>query len=169
LTKIINIRIFKLETYFFANDTTSGERCNVLKNFFSTIAEGTAVRERQERGLHTAYGDAMDPDIALAVPVQKARWVVAAVPGHRTALTHDDPRLTLLGTLQSNEFAGKVAVTADTEKEAGVLREKGADLVLMPFRDAADQAVDLLLGRNRRGVAPEPVAVAERDGAEGAF
>ncbi len=127
-----------------------------------------AVRDRQSRGLHTSYGDAMDPDISLALPIRKAQWVVAAMPGQRIGLTHDDPRLTLLGTLRGHGFVGKIAVTADTMKDAAELRDKGADLVLMPFRDAADQAVDLLLGRNRRSAAPEELAMAgdsKRDGA----
>ncbi len=126
-----------------------------------------AVRDRQSRGLHTSYGDAMDPDISLALPLRKAQWVIAAVPGHRTGLTHDDPRLTLLGTLRAHGFAGKVAVTADTMKDADLLRSRGADLVLMPFRDAADQAVDLLLGRQRRPAAPEPIATAVESEGQG--
>jgi len=113
------------------------------------------VRDRQNRGLYTSYGDAMDPDIYLALPLRTAKWVIAAVPAHRIGLTHDDPRLTLLSTLRSHEFAGKIAVTAHTVNEAELLRDKGADLVLMPFRDAADQAVELLLGRNSQPAASE--------------
>ncbi len=120
-----------------------------------------AVRERQQRGLLTSYGDAMDPDIYPALPIRRAKWVIAAIPGHRSVLTDDDPRLTLLATLRSHDFAGKIALMAYTSSDAELLRGRGADLVLMPFRDAADQAVDLLLGRNRPRPAPEPLAVAE--------
>lgn len=115
-----------------------------------------AVRNRQNNGLHTSYGDAMDPDIPLVLPMHKAQWIIATVPGHRPGLTHDDPRLTLLDTVRRHNFAGKVAITADNMKDAALLRSRGADLVLMPFRDAADQAIDLLLGKNR------PPAMAEQ-------
>ncbi len=117
-----------------------------------------AVRDRQARGLHTSYGDAMDPDIALSVPLRRARWVVSAVSRRQIGLTHEDPRLTLLNTLQGLAFPGKIAIMADSQRDADTLREKGADLVLLPFRDAADQAVDLILGTNRRPASPEPEA-----------
>ncbi len=120
-----------------------------------------AVRERQQRGLLTSYGDAMDPDIYPVLPIRKVQWVIAAVPGYRTGLTHDDPRLTLLNTLRGHDFAGKIALTAYTAADVELLRDRGADLILMPFRDAADQAVDLLLGRTRNSAAPEPAAAGE--------
>lgn len=113
------------------------------------------VHQRQSLGLSTVYGDAMDPDIPLSLPLRQAQWAVVAMPGHRIALTHDDPRIALLGALRSHDFAGKVAVTADSVKDAENLRERGVDLVLMPFRDAADQAADLLLGERRVDAMPE--------------
>ncbi len=126
-----------------------------------------AVRDRQRRGLLTSYGDAMDPDIALALPLRSAQWVIAALPSHRAGLTHDDPKLTLLNTLRSHQFAGKVAVTAESAKDAKTLREKGADLVFLPFRDAADQAVELLLGSNRQGTTTEEFAMAKGNKQDG--
>ncbi len=126
------------------------------------------VSARQSRGLITSYGDAMGPEITLAMPVRRARWIIAAVPGLRTGLTHNDPRLVLLSTLRDHGLSGEVAVTADNEKDAAMLRDKGADIVLMPFRDAADRAVELLLARHARDVTSNPVTLDENNKPMGA-
>jgi ribosomal 30S subunit maturation factor RimM len=46
--------------------------------------------------------------------------------------------------VRAHGYTGKVALTAHTDEDAERLRTDGADLVLLPFVDAADQAVDLL-------------------------
>ncbi len=105
------------------------------------------VRYWQRTGLAARYGDAGDPELVGHLPLAGVRWVISAVPEHETGLTHTDPRLTLMAALREAGYQGKVAVTAHREAEVARLSAAGADLVLLPFRDAADQAVDLLLGR----------------------
>jgi hypothetical protein len=51
----------------------------------------------------------------------------------------------LIQALRFHGFTGKVAVAAPRAIEVERLREAGADLVLLPFQDAADQAVALML------------------------
>jgi len=50
----------------------------------------------------------------------------------------------LLHALQHNEFAGCAALTADTVQHREFLLTAGADVVLLPFRDAAAEAADML-------------------------
>jgi hypothetical protein len=105
-----------------------------------------AVRHARAQGFDVVFGDATDPELLAHLPFAGARWVVSAVPEHDTGVTHDDPRLSLIRSLRDAAFAGRVAVAARLERSAERLAEAGADLVLMPFRDAAAQAADLLLG-----------------------
>jgi hypothetical protein len=43
-------------------------------------------------------------------------------------------------------FTGRIAVASQRAVDVDRLREAGADLVFLPFQDAADQAVALILG-----------------------
>jgi hypothetical protein len=52
----------------------------------------------------------------------------------------------LIQALRFHGFTGRIAVAAPRSIDVDRLREAGADLVLLPFQDAADQAVALLLG-----------------------
>jgi len=54
--------------------------------------------------------------------------------------------LVLLHGLRDYGYKGRVAVTAHTTPDAGKLRQAGADRVLIPYADAAAEAVDNLFG-----------------------
>ena len=66
-------------------------------------------------------------------------------------MTHEDTRIAMISTLRKFGYEGKIAVTSQRGAALERLKEAGADLILFPFQDAADQAVDLLTGE-----APEP-------------
>jgi hypothetical protein len=66
--------------------------------------------------------------------------VVCAVPLRET-------NLTLLHALREHGFEGRVALSAHSAADGALLEEAGADLVLIPFADAAIQAVDVLSGQ----------------------
>ncbi len=100
-----------------------------------------AIREARARGLPTQYGDAEDPELTGTLPLQQAKWIVSTTP-------LVDVGLALLHALREHGYEGKVILTAHTDAEAERLKAGGADLVLLPFVDAADQAVDLLTGVN---------------------
>jgi hypothetical protein len=95
-------------------------------------------------GLEACYGDASDPDFIAALPLASARWVVSAVPAPPGGVAHEDHRLALLDALRAQGFAGRVAVTALRRAERAALQARGADLVLLPFSDAADRAAEEL-------------------------
>jgi hypothetical protein len=52
--------------------------------------------------------------------------------------------LNLLQTIRERKFRGRVALTARWEMEAEAFLRAGADLVLRPYADAAEQAVEIL-------------------------
>lgn len=97
---------------------------------------------RRQGGLgHTAvcYGDAEDPEFLAGLPLQQASWVLSSVREMRI-------NLALLHGLRVYGYQGRVAVTAHTTSDAGQLKRAGADQVLIPYADAAVEAVDNLFG-----------------------
>lgn len=105
-----------------------------------------AVRRWRDLGLEAHFGDASDPEFVAELPFRGAEWMVSTVPIHPTGLSHEDTRRTLIQLTRSAGFAGRIAAashsTGDTEGMVGA----GVDLVLEPFQDAADRAVELLCG-----------------------
>ncbi|MCE8005856.1 MAG: sodium:proton exchanger [Aestuariivita sp.] len=103
-----------------------------------------AVRHARGQGLDVVFGDATDPEFLAHLPLKDVQWVVSAVPEHDTGVTHDDPRRSLIRAMKDLGFAGRIAVSAHHETTAHRLREAKADLVLMPYADAAAQAATLI-------------------------
>ncbi|ACK72974.1 sodium/hydrogen exchanger [Gloeothece citriformis PCC 7424] len=91
------------------------------------------VRFWKKKGVLAFYGDAEDPEFTATLPLREAKWIVSTLPGERIGLV-------LLHTLQHHHFQGKIALTSHNLKEMKTLQKAGADLVLLPFRDAATQA-----------------------------
>ncbi len=118
--------------------TNAGRR--VLGVDFSPVA----VRHARSKGFDVVFGDATDPEFLAHLPLDDVEWVVSAVPEHDTGLTHDDPRRSLIGAMKDLGFAGRIAVSAHHEATAEGLRDAKADLVLMPYADAAAQAATLI-------------------------
>ena len=119
-----------------------------------------AVRHARAQGFDVIFGDATDPEMLAHLPLKQVTWAVSAVPEHDTGVTHDDPRRSLIGSLRDLKFEGRIAVSAHSEDTADKLEVAGADLVLMPFRDAATRAAALVLS----GAAPRNAETADPEG-----
>ncbi len=102
------------------------------------------VRAWCRAGHPAVYGDSSDPELVASLPLSHARWVVSAAPAVTGALTHEDHRLALLDALRELKFQGQVAVTAHGRGEVEGLQARGANLVLLPFQDAAARAAELI-------------------------
>lgn len=105
-----------------------------------------AVKRWRELGLETEFGDASDPEFVAELPLARAEWMVSTVPIHPTGLSHEDTRTTLIQLTRTSGFRGRIAVASHHARDTEVLFASGADLVLEPFQDAADRAVELLCG-----------------------
>jgi hypothetical protein len=103
------------------------------------------VRRCRAEGISTRYGDGEDQDLPGTLPLDHAPWVVSSVPNR-------DVNLALLQALRRHGYRGRVALAAHTDYDAQMLEAAGTDLVLQPYTDAADQAVDLLTGRDQRAI-----------------
>ena len=90
-----------------------------------------------KHGLPTLYGDAEDPELFHSIPLERAKWVINTIRGQ-------DQCIVLLHTLKQHNFKGRIALTAHSVNDGELLMKVGADLVLLPFRDAAREAADLL-------------------------
>ncbi|MEX0953946.1 MAG: cation:proton antiporter [Rhizobiaceae bacterium] len=124
-----------------------------------------AVRRWRKLGLNAEFGDATDPEFVAGLDLSGIRWTVSTAPDQSVGVAGADSNLALLHGLKAAGFAGKIAVTLRHEMDPKVLMSAGADLVLEPFQDAADQAVDLLTGdRKPTRLEIEPVAGEFPDG-----
>jgi len=100
------------------------------------------LRRWRASGYDTAYGDACDQEFIGSLPLKSVKWVISAMPQHDLGLTHEDPRLVLIDALKRENYTGKIAVSTHQAHEKEALKAKGADLVFLPFHDAADRAVE---------------------------
>lgn len=98
------------------------------------------IRRWRAKGKEGMYGDASDPAFIASLPLDGVKWVVSSMPQHDVGLTHEDPRLALIEGLKQRGYRGGIAVSTQADDEA-LLRDKGATLILLPFYDAAGQAV----------------------------
>lgn len=105
-----------------------------------------ALRRWRELGIETEFGDATDPEFVAELPLSRAEWIVSTVPIHPTGLSHEDTRTTLIQLTRTSGFRGRIAVASHHSRDTEELVAAGADMVLEPFQDAADRAVDLLCG-----------------------
>ncbi|NES73444.1 MAG: hypothetical protein F6K24_53770 [Okeania sp. SIO2D1] len=95
------------------------------------------VQAWRREGVLAFYGDAEDPEFAATLPLSSVKWIVSTLPGERIGLA-------LLSTLKHRHFEGQVALTSHTQREYEILKDAGADLVLLPFQDAAKEAARTL-------------------------
>lgn len=102
------------------------------------------IRQWKGSGATVVYGDLLDPEMCETLPVDGTKYVVIAVPPHEIGLTHEDPRITLVEALRSRGYAGQIAAIGRSDSDVATLRKKGADIILSPFADAAERAMERL-------------------------
>jgi Kef-type K+ transport system membrane component KefB len=127
--------------------------------FLGVDFDPEAVRAFQRRGWPAIYGDVSDPIFVAHLPLASAEWVVVAVPHSSGVLGYADTNDALVGALRQAGFRGRIALTANFPVDEARLRGIGADIVLSPFADAAEEAVDRLLAAGSRAeTAAAPVS-----------
>jgi hypothetical protein len=70
--------------------------------------------------------------------------VISAIADQDSGVTHDDVRLTVIAAVRQTGFKGRIAIRSRRPADRDILVAHGADIVLEPFQDAADRAVELL-------------------------
>jgi len=89
------------------------------------------------RGVRAFYGDMADPEFHEFIPLRRTRWVVSSIRGV-------EMNTTLFNLLKQRNYEGRIALTAASAEEAHIYETMGANVVLQPLSDAAEQAVDAL-------------------------
>ncbi|NTU89218.1 MAG: hypothetical protein HGA54_04825 [Actinobacteria bacterium] len=97
------------------------------------------VKREQTEFVQYKYGDVEDPELGTYIPVTNVKTIISAFQRVETTLSLKD-------TLTESGFTGEFVGTANNDEETKLLEENGIPLVLRPYDDAADQAVDILLG-----------------------
>ncbi|MFN3936242.1 MAG: cation:proton antiporter [Gemmobacter sp.] len=110
-----------------------------------------ALTNWRRMGLEARFGDATDPEFIAHLPLSGVRAVVSAVPRGRGPLTEADPQIALMDGLRAAGFGGKVVLSVNDAADGDALRQRGADLILTPFDDAASYAAELLAGQVGNG------------------
>jgi Kef-type K+ transport system membrane component KefB len=83
--------------------------------------------------VHVLFGDAEDDEFVAHLPLATARWVIST-------LRNPDLDVSLIKSVRSHGFRGRIAATAHSGAEGHRLLAAGADEILLPFDDAADHA-----------------------------
>lgn len=89
-----------------------------------------AVKSNDRGGVTAMFGSAEDVDLLASLPLNRAKYVISAVPILQT-------NLSLLAGLRHHQFDGTIALTAHTRHDAEQLRAAGVPTVLEPFSAAA--------------------------------
>ncbi len=106
------------------------------------------VIARGKEGLSVRYGDAEDPEFLSLLPLQHARWVIST--SHERSVN-----LALLAALNFYDYTGRVALRVHSVEDSMTLSRAGADVILSPFADGADKAVDVLITLHQTGTAQD--------------
>jgi len=114
------------------------------------------VSRQKESGYTVCYGDAEDPEFLGTLPFDQVRWVLSSVP--ESAIN-----LALVNGLREQGFKGQVAVTAHSIRNAQQLKDAGANQVLIPYADAAVEAVNKLFGQDKQ-TAPGSITAVKPEG-----
>jgi Trk K+ transport system NAD-binding subunit len=102
------------------------------------------VRKGDNMGYPVLFGDAEDSEFVTSPPLAEVRWVVSTARERHV-------NQVLINSLSNVGYAGRIAVTAHGPADVARLEQAGADLVMMPFVDAAREAVNRILGQASRG------------------
>jgi Kef-type K+ transport system membrane component KefB/Trk K+ transport system NAD-binding subunit len=107
------------------------------KTLIGVDFDPNALARWREYGIPVVYGDMADPELHEQLPLHKAKWVVSTV---RLA----ELNLALLELLRNRGYSGRVAAAAANLHEVELYQKAGAQVVLRPFIDAAEQATEAL-------------------------
>jgi len=92
------------------------------------------VEAARDDGHLAQFGDAEDPELPAALPLEGARWLVCTVRRREVGLA-------LLRALQHHGYSGRIALSAHHAEDAEELLARGADHVLRPYEAAAAEAL----------------------------
>lgn len=117
------------------------EGCTVLVVEWDPFAQVQVDNDDLADQVTVVFGDASSPEFPDALPIRHARWIISTVPDADTSVV-------LATALRHHGATCPIAVTAHTDAAGARYADSVADgtisVVLHPFRDAADDALEAL-------------------------
>jgi Trk K+ transport system NAD-binding subunit len=98
------------------------------------------VRAGDATGHRVMFGDAEDPEYIATLPLGRTHWVVSTARERHV-------NLSLVHSLRNRGYSGRIAITAQALEDAARLEQAGADLILVPYADAAREAANRIMGQ----------------------
>jgi Kef-type K+ transport system membrane component KefB len=92
------------------------------------------VRSWQSDDIPVLYGEAEDPELPAAIPLERTRWVVST-------LRNVDANIAVIQHLRHHGYRGAFATSAHTDEEATRLHAAGSNMVVNLFRTAAEPII----------------------------
>ncbi len=111
------------------------------KNVLAVDFNPELVQKTAQHGVPTRYGDAEDPEFIASLPLHEAEWVVGTMRDRQISLA-------LFKSLKQDNYRGQIALAATHHLDAEHFKEMGVDMVLVPYHDAAVEAVNRLMDGN---------------------
>ncbi len=115
--------------------------CTVLVVEWDPYARVEIEAEHLADRVTVVFGDANSPEFPETLPVRHARWIISTLPDA-------DTNLALATSLRRHGAVCPIAVTVHTDSAESLYRAALIDgnisAVLHPFRDAADDALEVL-------------------------
>jgi len=90
-----------------------------------------AVLRWKQQGRFAQQGDADDPDLHELLPLQNTKVIISTVPDFEI-------NLYLVKLLRLRGYKGRIALTHHQSGNSQKLLDSGADLILYPYEDAAE-------------------------------
>lgn len=97
---------------------------------FGVDFDPRAVARWKKKGRSVQYGDADDPELPGILPLDN-QCIISTLPDKAV-------NKALIKYMRAAGYTGKIALTSYTGRTAKELEKAGADLILLPFVDAAD-------------------------------
>ena len=95
------------------------------------------VRRAQDEGIHAIFGDAEDVEFLAHLPVHAARWIISTLPVREV-------NEILMQGLGMFSLSGHIAIASFREDDETHWQHRNVDLILHPYREAAEGAVEQL-------------------------
>jgi len=96
------------------------------------------VRSWQADDIPVLYGEAEDPELPAAIPLERTRWVIST-------LRNVEASTAVIQHLRHHGYRGAFATSAHTDEEATRLHAAGSNLVVNMFRTSAAPIVDAIV------------------------
>ncbi|MEX2566893.1 MAG: cation:proton antiporter family protein [Cyclobacteriaceae bacterium] len=99
-------------------------------NYLGIDFDPQIIKTWKNRGKNITYGDMEDPEILEQIPFSSSKCVISTV-------AEVEPSRHLIKMLRSNHYSGKVYLSALKEEEIDLLKDCGADKILIPHHMGA--------------------------------